>query len=70
MGILVKDKSILKKKIKEILSELITKPNKDILSITASYDPNLNTVTLRYTSLGKEESINFMVFDEKCEEGS
>lgn len=62
MSISIEDKNTLKNKIKDLLSELISKPNKDILSITASYDPNLDTVTLKYTSLKDDSTL--LIFDE------
>jgi len=55
MSLTVENKNVLKKDIKELLSKIIPKPNKDVLSVTASYDPNLNVVTLSYISLNKEE---------------
>lgn len=61
MSLLIEDKSLLKNNIKNILSELIPKPNKDILNITVIYDPNLDTMTLRYTSLQDD---NVLIFDE------
>ena len=62
MCLLIEDKNTLKRNIKDLLSELIPNQNKDILSVTASYDPNLDTVTLRCSLLSDDNSV--LIFDE------
>jgi len=63
MCLIIEDKDLLKKKIKEVLSEIIPKPNKDILSINVSYDPNLSTLTLRCFTLNNDKE-SYLIFDD------
>jgi len=55
---------LFKKDIQKILSNLIIKPNTEILGVRVDYDPNLPAITLRYDDL---ERVNILVFDELIE---
>ena len=57
-------KDQIKKAIREVLSSIVDIPNKDILSVTANFDPSLNTIKLSYYSLSKDCPV--VVFDEFC----
>ena len=61
-NIYIEDKEEFKKEVKKLLSSVIAKPNKDVLEITFSYDPNLDSITLKYSSLSKDSDV--LVFDE------
>ena len=58
----VEDKSAFKKTVKELLSSVIKKPNKGVLEVAVAYDPNLDVVTLSYSSTDIEERV--IIFDE------
>jgi len=66
LSFILRDKEKLKEYLKSILSGIIEKPNKDVLSVRAYYDPNLDVVTLSYYSLKEDREI--IVFDERAGE--
>ncbi len=64
MPIFIKNKEKFKKDIQKILSNIIVKPNPDILGVRVDYDTSLPALTLRYDDF---EKVNIMVFDEMIE---
>lgn len=58
----VEDKGTFKKAVRDLLSSVIIKPNNGVLEVAVAYDPNLEVVTLSYSSTDLEERV--IVFDE------
>ena len=55
----------IKRDIIKLLKKLIPTPNKDILSIQANYDPNLQSLTIQKCNINDESII---ILDEIVEE--
>jgi hypothetical protein len=62
MSIKIEDKEKFKENLRNLLSSVIKKPNEDVLSVIAHYDPNTEIITLKYASLKEDKRIT--VFDE------